>query len=92
MRPSEPPGQGPGSRPLLLSCLLNLTAAWRAVFPRQRTFERAVSQALGGLLCLGRRALTCILRTNGRAQSPGPRTIICMRAAGGSLRLSLMSF
>jgi hypothetical protein len=67
--PQGPPPQGQ-ARPLLLACFLNLTAAWRAVFPQQRTFQRAVAQALGGLLCLGRRTLTRILCTNGRAQKP----------------------
>ena len=37
-----------------------------------RTFQRALAQALGGLLCLGRRTLTRILWTNGREQMPWP--------------------
>jgi hypothetical protein len=49
---------------------LRITAGWREIFPRQRSFERALSQALGGLLCLGRRTLSRILFTNGREQKP----------------------
>ena len=35
------------------------------VFPQQRTFQRGVRQALGSLICLGRRCLTRIIWTNG---------------------------
>jgi hypothetical protein len=35
------------------------------VFPQQRTFVRGVRQALGSLVCLGRRCLTRIIWTNG---------------------------
>jgi hypothetical protein len=49
---------------------LRITAGWREIFPRKRSFERALSQALGGLLCLGRRTLSRILFTNGREQKP----------------------
>jgi hypothetical protein len=34
--------------------LLDLVAPWRDVFPQARTTRRAVRQALGSLLCLGR--------------------------------------
>jgi hypothetical protein len=54
----------------LLDALLSIVADWRTVFARQRSFKRAVGQALGGLLCLGRRTLTRILWTNGREQLP----------------------
>ena len=49
----------------LLSEFLEITQQWRRVFPQQRTFERAVRQALGSLVCLGRRCLTRIIWTNG---------------------------
>ena len=49
----------------LLSEFLAITADWRDVFPQQRTFVRGVRQALGSLVCLGRRCLTRIIWTNG---------------------------
>ena len=49
----------------LLSEFLAITAGWRSVFPQQRTFVRGVRQALGSLVCLGRRCLTRIIWTNG---------------------------
>lgn len=49
----------------LLAAFLSITAPWDAVFPQQRTFRRAVRQALGSLVCLGRRCLTRIIWTNG---------------------------
>ena len=52
----------------LLSEFLNITQDWRAVFAQDRTFQRAVRQALGSLVCLGRRCLTRIIWTNGGQQ------------------------
>jgi hypothetical protein len=49
----------------LLAEFLVITQDWRRVFPQQRTFWRGVRQALGSLVCLGRRCLTCIIWTNG---------------------------
>jgi hypothetical protein len=49
----------------LLQHFLILTHGWRGVFPQQRTCDRAVRQALGSLVCLGRRCLTRIIWTNG---------------------------
>lgn len=49
----------------LLSEFLAIVADWRGVFPQQRTWQRAVRQALGSLVCLGRRCLTRIIWTNG---------------------------
>jgi DDE superfamily endonuclease len=49
----------------LLAEFLAVTEDWRSVFPQERTFQRAVRQALGSLLCLGRRRLTRIIWTNG---------------------------
>lgn len=53
----------------LLSEFLAITADWRRVFPQQRTFVRGVRQALGSLVCLGRRCLTRIIWTNGGQDS-----------------------
>jgi hypothetical protein len=66
----DPPPQQEAPRAPLLAHFLSITAAWLAVFPQRRTFQRALAQALGGLLCLGRRTLTRILWTNGREQKP----------------------
>jgi hypothetical protein len=49
----------------LLAALLSITADWRSAFPQSRTFHRAVRQALGSLVCLGRRCLSRIIWTNG---------------------------
>jgi hypothetical protein len=49
----------------LLSEFLAIVEGWRAAFPQQRTFQRGVRQALGSLVCLGRRCLTRIIWTNG---------------------------
>jgi hypothetical protein len=53
----------------LLSEFLAITQDWRAVFPQQRTFQRAARQALGSLVCLGRRCLSRIIWTNGGQHS-----------------------
>jgi hypothetical protein len=55
----------------LLSEWLSMTEDWRSVFPQQRTFPRAVRQALGSLVCLGRRCLTRIIWTNGGQHRSG---------------------
>jgi len=49
----------------LLSEFLAIAEDWREVFPQSRTFRRAVRQALGSLVCLGRRCLSRIIWTNG---------------------------
>lgn len=49
----------------LLACFLDIVADWQAAFPQPRTYFRAVRQALGGLVCLGRRTLSRIIWTNG---------------------------
>jgi len=49
----------------LLAAFLDIVQDWRGVFPQQRTFDRGVRQALGSLICLGRRCLTRIIWTNG---------------------------
>ena len=49
----------------LLATFLEVATGWRAVFPQSRTFHRAVRQALGSLVCWGRRCLSRIIWTNG---------------------------
>jgi hypothetical protein len=51
--------------PTLLGTFLAIVGPWRAVFPQRRTYRRAVRQAVGSLLCLGRRCLSRIIWTNG---------------------------
>jgi hypothetical protein len=53
----------------LLSEFLAITQDWRDVFPQQRTFQRGVRQALGSLVCLGRRCLSRIIWTHGGQDS-----------------------
>jgi len=52
----------------LLALFLEIVADWRSVFPQQRSFQRAVRQALGSLVCLGRRCLSRIIWTWGGQQ------------------------
>jgi hypothetical protein len=49
----------------LLAAFLEIADRWRDVFPQSRTSQRAVRQALGSLVCLGRRCLSRIIWTNG---------------------------
>jgi hypothetical protein len=49
----------------LLIAFLSIVEDWQDVFPQQRTYQRAVRQALGSLTCLGRRCLSRIIWTNG---------------------------
>jgi len=60
--PDGPPREDPRS---LLACFLAIVADWEAIFPQSRTYLRAVRQALGVLICLGRRTLSRIIWTNG---------------------------
>jgi hypothetical protein len=50
----------------LLGAFLETVLDWADVFPQRRSFERALRQALGGLVCLGRRTISRIIWTNGR--------------------------
>jgi hypothetical protein len=52
----------------LLGAFLDIVQGWSEVFPQRRSFERALRQALGGLVCLGRRTISRIIWTNGRQQ------------------------
>jgi hypothetical protein len=49
----------------LLAAFLEIVRPWQAVVPQQRTWRRGVRQALGSLVCLGRRCLSRIIWTNG---------------------------
>jgi hypothetical protein len=49
----------------LLAAFVSIVEDWQGVFPQQRTYQRAVRQALGSLTCLGRRCLSRIIWTNG---------------------------
>jgi len=70
---SSPPGRLPAGSPPpgprgLLACFLDIVAQWKKVFPQSRTYFRAVRQALGTLICLGRHTLSRIIWTNGGQQ------------------------
>jgi hypothetical protein len=49
----------------LLGAFLQIVQEWADVFPQRRSFARALRQALGGLVCLGRRTISRIIWTNG---------------------------
>ncbi len=53
-------------KPTLLSVLLDILSDWAPVFSRTRSSQRAVHQALGSLLALGRRTLSRFLWALGR--------------------------
>ena len=53
---------------MLLTKFLEITNSWQDVFPQARSCRRAVRQALGSLVCLGRRTVSRIIWTNGGAQ------------------------
>jgi hypothetical protein len=53
---------------MLLLKFLEIVAGWRDVFPQARSCRRGVRQALGSLVCLGRRTVARIIWTNGGAQ------------------------
>ena len=52
--------------PSLLDALLAILRAWMPAFVQPRSGERAVEQALGSLLALGRRTLSRSLWVLGR--------------------------
>lgn len=49
----------------LLPTFLAIVREWSAVFPQERSWRRAARQALGLLVCLGRRTLSRVIWTNG---------------------------
>jgi len=48
-----------------LVTVLDIFSDWRELFPQARTWKRAVRQALGSMVCLGRRCLSRIIWANG---------------------------
>jgi hypothetical protein len=52
----------------LLTAWSEIVADWDDCFPQTRTLRRAVRQALGSLVCLGRRCLSRIIWTHGGQQ------------------------
>jgi len=50
---------------MLLESFLEIVNDWHTVFPQVRTTKRAIRQAIGSLICLGRRTLTRIIWSNG---------------------------
>ena len=53
---------------MLLTRFLALVSLWRPVFPQERSFQRAVRQAVGALLVVGSATLTRILASLGCEQ------------------------
>jgi hypothetical protein len=53
---------------LLLRIWLEITAHWRPAFGQQRSFHRALRQALGSLTTMGRRTLSRVIAAQGRQQ------------------------
>jgi hypothetical protein len=53
---------------MLLDTWLAIVSNWKDVFAQARTTRRAVRQALGALVCLGRRTLSRVIWTNGGEQ------------------------
>jgi hypothetical protein len=53
---------------MLLRGWLEIAADWRLGFPQQRSFERALIQALGSLCSLGRRTVSRAIFALGRQQ------------------------
>jgi hypothetical protein len=51
---------------VLLTHWLKITSGWRAAFVQQRSYERAIAQALGSLCALGRRTLSRAIFALGR--------------------------
>ena len=49
----------------LLAAFMDIVQQWHSIFPQQRSCRRAIRQALGSLVCLGRRTLSRIIWTNG---------------------------
>ena len=53
---------------MLLHILLEILYDWQTAFPRQRSYRRAVAQALGTLTALGRRTLSRAIWAQGHEQ------------------------
>ena|SRR5262245_2104338 len=66
----------------LLEAFLEIVVDWQEIFPQRRSYLRAVRQALGLLVCLGRRTLSRIIWTNG-GQQRSWRAESCIPAVAG---------
>jgi len=53
---------------MLLRTFLEILQDWQAAFPRQRSYRRAVAQALGSLTAFGRRTLSRVIWAQGHEQ------------------------
>lgn len=53
---------------MLLESFLDISSGWRKAFRQPRTYERAVSQAVGGLCCSERHTLTQVICAQGGDQ------------------------
>ncbi len=53
---------------VLLHTWLDILSGWRSAFHQQRSFDRALRQALGALTTLGRRTLSRLIASQGRQQ------------------------
>jgi hypothetical protein len=53
---------------MLLRTFLEILQDWQAAFPRQRSYRRAVAQALGSLTAFGRRTLSRAIWAQGHEQ------------------------
>lgn len=53
---------------MLLHTFLEILQEWQAAFPRQRSYRRAVAQALGSLTAFGRRTLSRAIWVQGHKQ------------------------
>jgi len=63
--PDEYVRSAPGGAMTLLAAFMKIVRPWHSIFPQQRSSRRAIRQALGSLVCLGRRTLSRIIWTNG---------------------------
>ena len=53
---------------MLLTAFLEIVKQWQPIFPQARTAKRAIRQALGSLICVGRRTITRIICAIGNEQ------------------------
>ena len=67
----------------LLAEFLQIAQDWRKVFPQQRTFERALRQSLGSLVCLGRRAFPVSFGPTAASREAGAQSIFFTPVAAG---------
>ena len=73
----------------LLAAWSEIVADWGSSFPQPRTVRRAVRQALGSLVCVGRRCLSPIIWTQGRQQRSWTASTFSTRVVAGSPRRCL---